>query len=102
MTAALFTQFPTAPVTTTALGNRYKSVLKNLTTAADEVTSAAAAGDFDNTPYIGTLENDGVGIAPTHDWESKLDPALLEEVEQLKADIISGAFTVDSPSSPKN
>jgi basic membrane protein A len=77
------------------------SVLKNLTTAADEVTTAAAGGDFDNTPYIGTLENDGVGIAPAHDWESKLDPALLAEVEQLKADIISGAFTVDSPSSPK-
>lgn len=31
VTAALFTQFPTAPVTTTTLGNRYKSVLKNLT-----------------------------------------------------------------------
>lgn len=78
------------------------SVLKNLTTAADEVTSAAAVGDFSNTPYIGTLENDGVGIAPAHDWESRLDPALLDEVEQLKADIISGAFQVDSPSSPKN
>jgi basic membrane protein A len=78
------------------------SVLKNLTTAAEEVTTAAGNGDFDNTPYIGTLENDGVGIAPTHEWESKLDPALLEEVEQLKADIISGAFVIDSPSSPKN
>jgi hypothetical protein len=31
VTAALFTQFPTAPVATTTLGNRYKSVLKNLT-----------------------------------------------------------------------
>jgi basic membrane protein A len=77
------------------------SVMKNLTTAAKEVTLAAAAGDFDNTPYVGTLENGGVDIAPTHDWESKLDPALLDEVAQLKADIISGTFTVDSPSSPK-
>lgn len=77
------------------------SVLKNLTTAAKEVTLAAASGDFRNTPYIGTLDNDGVGIAPTHEWESKLDPALLDEVEKLKADIISGAFVVDSPSSPK-
>ncbi|MGE3192412.1 MAG: BMP family protein [Microbacteriaceae bacterium] len=77
------------------------SVMKNLTTAAKEVTLAAANGDFDNTPYIGTLENGGVDIAPSHDWESKLDPALLDEVAQLKADIISGAFTVDSPSSPK-
>ena len=78
------------------------SVLKNLTTAAEEVTVAAGNGKFDNTAYIGTLENNGVGIAPTHDWESKLDPALLSEVEQLKADIISGAFVVDSPSSPKS
>lgn len=77
------------------------SVLKNLTTAAKEVTLAAADGDFSNTPYIGTLENDGVGIAPTHEWESKLDPALLDEVEKLKASIISGDFVVDSPSSPK-
>lgn len=78
------------------------SVLKNLTTATREVTLAAAEGSFDNTPYVGTLENNGVGIAPAHDWESKLDPALLEEVEQLKADIISGAFVVESPSSPRN
>ncbi|MDJ0334089.1 BMP family ABC transporter substrate-binding protein [Salinibacterium sp. G-O1] len=78
------------------------SVLKNLTTAANEVTLAAADGKFSNAPYIGTLENDGVGIAPTHDWESKLDAALLDEVEKLKADIISGAFVVDSPSSPKS
>ncbi|MBX3099366.1 MAG: BMP family ABC transporter substrate-binding protein [Salinibacterium sp.] len=78
------------------------SVLKNLTTAAEEVTIAAGNGKFDNSSYIGTLENNGVGIAPTHDWESKLDPALLSEVDQLKADIISGAFVVDSPSSPKN
>jgi len=77
------------------------SVLKNLTTAAEGVTLAAGKGDFDNSTYVGTLENDGVGIAPTHEWESKLDPALLKEVEQLKADIISGVFVVDSPSSPK-
>lgn len=78
------------------------SVLKNLTTAASGVTSAAAAGKFDNTPYVGTLANDGVGIAPTHDWESKIDPKLLDEVEQLKADIISGKFVVESTSSPKS
>jgi basic membrane protein A len=77
------------------------SVLKNLTKASEEVTTAASEGDFENTPYVGTLENGGVGIAPTHDWESKLDPKLLEQVKQLEADIISGAFVVTSPSSPK-
>ncbi|HEV7742296.1 MAG TPA: BMP family ABC transporter substrate-binding protein [Pseudolysinimonas sp.] len=77
------------------------SVMKNLTTAAKEVTLATADGKFDNTPYVGTLANGGVGIAPTHDWESKLDPALLDEVKQLQAAIISGDFVVESPSSPK-
>ncbi|MET1020197.1 MAG: BMP family ABC transporter substrate-binding protein [Microterricola sp.] len=77
------------------------SVLKNLTTATKEVTLAAASGDFSSTPYVGTLENDGVGIAPTHDWEERIDPALLAEVEQLKADIISGDVVVESQSSPR-
>lgn len=77
------------------------SVMKNLTLATYEVTTAAAKGDFDNTPYVGTLANGGVDIAPTHDWEAKLPASLLEEVAQLKADIISGAFVVDSPSSPR-
>ncbi|HEU4849156.1 MAG TPA: BMP family ABC transporter substrate-binding protein [Terrimesophilobacter sp.] len=77
------------------------SVLKNLTRAAQEVTLATAKGEFDNTPYVGTLANDGVGIAPTHDWEAKLDPKLLDEVQRLQADIISGAFKVESLSSPQ-
>ncbi|MFL0711606.1 MAG: hypothetical protein ACJLS2_02125 [Microcella pacifica] len=42
-----------------------------------------------------------MGIAPFHEWESQLDPELIAEVEQLKADIISGDFVVDSPSSPR-
>lgn len=78
------------------------SVLKNLTTAADEVTLAAADGSYSNAPYIGTLENGGVDIAPTHDWESRIDPALLTEVEELKQGIISGEITIDSPSSPRD
>ncbi|GLK16717.1 BMP family lipoprotein [Herbiconiux flava] len=76
------------------------SVLKNLTTAASEVTTAAGAGDFDSTPYVGTLENDGVGIAPLHDWESRIDPSVIAELDQLKADIIAGTVVVESPSSP--
>jgi basic membrane protein A and related proteins len=77
------------------------SVMKNLTTAARTVTLDAHAGDFAADPYVGTLENDGVGIAPFHEWESQLDPDLIAEIEQLKADIISGDFVVESPSSPR-
>jgi basic membrane protein A len=76
------------------------SVMKNLTTATREVTLAAFDGGFSSDPYVGTLGNGGVGIAPFHDWESKLDPALIAEVEALQQAIIAGEFVVESPSSP--
>lgn len=77
------------------------SVMKQMTDATKQIIVDAANGDFSADPYIGTLENDGVGLAPLHDWESKVDTALLDEVEQLKADIISGTIKVESPSTPK-
>lgn len=75
------------------------SVLKNLTSATRTVTTSAAEGGFDNTPYIGTLENEGVGVAPLHDWEGKVGD-LAAELEALTADIIAGDITVESPSTP--
>ena len=45
--------------------------------------------------------NDGVGLAPYHDFDSKIDAGLKAEVEQLKADIISGKIKVISPAQPK-
>lgn len=75
------------------------SVLKGIKPAVNDVvmaTSKAKKGSFDNTPYIGTLKNDGVGIAPFHDFESKVDPALKGELDALKADIISGKITLKS------
>ncbi|NYG20559.1 basic membrane protein A [Agromyces hippuratus] len=90
--------FLTAP----EFGEMYlTSVMKQMTAATKEIIVNAGNGDFSADPYIGTLENDGVGLAPLHDWESKVDPALMEEVEQLKTDIVSGEITVESPSTPK-
>ncbi len=77
------------------------SVLKQMEDATKTIIVDAANGKFDSAAYIGTLDNDGVGLAPLHDWESKVDPALVAEVDQLKADIIAGTITVDSPSTPK-
>jgi basic membrane protein A len=61
----------------------------------------SGADKFDNSPYVGTLENDGVGIAPFHDFESKVDPALQGELDTIKAGIVDGSITVESPSAPK-
>ncbi|MCU1404143.1 MAG: hypothetical protein JWQ43_446 [Glaciihabitans sp.] len=72
------------------------SVLKGIKAGVSDVVTAAANDDFDNTPYIGNLENDGVGIAPFHDFEDKVSADLQSELDAIKADIISGDITVKS------
>jgi basic membrane protein A and related proteins len=77
------------------------SVMKGMKPGVEDVTTAAAAGKFDKTPYVGTLKNDGVGLAPFHDYESKVDPALKGELDKIKAGIIDGSIKVESSASPK-
>lgn len=72
------------------------SIQKKMNASTYDAISSAATGEFDPETYIGTLENDGVGIAPLHNFEGKVDEALLAEVEALKADIISGEIKVKS------
>lgn len=77
------------------------SVMKGMKPATNDVVTQAAKGKFDSTPYVGTLKNDGVGIAPFHDFESKVDSGLQGELDKIKAGIIDGSIKVTSPSSPK-
>jgi len=77
------------------------SVEKGVDSATEAVVVDAANGNFDNTPYVGTLENSGVGLAPFHDFESKVDPGLQGELDTIKAGIVDGSITVTSPSEPK-
>ncbi|HEY9477209.1 MAG TPA: BMP family ABC transporter substrate-binding protein [Microbacteriaceae bacterium] len=77
------------------------SILKGMKAGVETVVKDAAADKFDNTAYVGTLENGGVGLAPFHSFQDKVDPALQGELDAIKKDIISGAIKVESPSSPK-
>lgn len=77
------------------------SVLKNTGDAVVEIVGSSIDGDFDNTPFVGTLENGGVDIAPYHDRASSVSAELQTELDGLRADIISGAIEVTSPSTPK-
>ncbi|TQL48696.1 nucleoside-binding protein [Homoserinimonas aerilata] len=77
------------------------SILKNTQDAVVEIIGADLDGHFDNKPFIGTLENGGVEIAPFHDRAGMVPDALQAEIDQLRADIISGALTVESASTPR-
>ncbi|WP_375405236.1 BMP family protein [uncultured Amnibacterium sp.] len=72
------------------------SVLKGIKPAVEDVVKSAATGTFDTTPYIGDLKNDGVGIAPFHDFESKVDSGLQGELDTITKSIISGDITITS------
>jgi basic membrane protein A len=72
------------------------SILKGIDVGVVDAVTQASTGDFDATPFIGTLENDGVGLAPFHDWESKVSPDLQGELDDIVAGIVDGSITVTS------
>jgi basic membrane protein A len=77
------------------------SIMKGVKAGVEDVINGAATGDFNNTPFVGTLKNDGVGIAPFHDFESKVSKSLQGELDTIKAGIIDGSIKVESPATPK-
>ncbi len=78
------------------------TVAKNISGAVRDAVLKAAKGEkLDHEPgYLGTLANDGVSLAPYHDFDSKVPAELKAEVDQIKADIIAGKITVTSPAQP--
>jgi basic membrane protein A len=76
------------------------SVEKGIAVAVKQAVLDAATGKFTGGNYIGTLSNNGVGIAPFHNFDSKVPSALKTELDQVKADIISGTIKITSPSQP--
>jgi basic membrane protein A len=77
------------------------SVTKNITDSVKDYTVKSADGTFPTGNYVGTLKNDGTGIAPYHDFDSKVPSSVKSEIDQIKADIISGKIKISSPSQPQ-
>jgi basic membrane protein A len=78
------------------------SVQKGIEASTEDVIKQAADGKFENDPYVGTLENEGVQLAPYHDQEDAVPADVKDEVDQLRQDIIDGKITVESKASPQS
>jgi basic membrane protein A len=74
------------------------SVVKQIGQAVFDTVEQAADDGFSPEPYVGTLENGGVDIAPFHDFDAQIPEDLKTRVEELREQIISGELTVESPS----
>jgi basic membrane protein A len=71
------------------------SILKNMDVAVFNAIKAVADGTFKGGTYLGTLKDNGVGIAPFHDFDAKVSADLKAEIEQARKDLIAGTITVD-------
>jgi basic membrane protein A and related proteins len=66
------------------------SIMKNMDVAVFDTISAAVEGEFEGGLYVGTLENEGVAIAPFHEFEGQVPPELATELDGLREQIIAG------------
>jgi basic membrane protein A len=74
------------------------SVMKNMDVAVKDITVAAANDEFEGGTNQGTLENDGVGIAPFHNFDDQVPQELKDRLDELKQQIIDGDIETSPPS----
>jgi basic membrane protein A len=70
------------------------SVVKGMDVSVSEAIKESIEGTFTNELYVGTLANDGVGLAPYHDFDSEIPQELKDKVDELKQGIIDGSITI--------
>lgn len=78
------------------------SVMKEIGQSVRDTVEDYVNDEFSNEPYVGTLENGGVSIAPFHDFEADVPAELVDRLAELEEEIISGERVVESPSSPQH
>ncbi len=71
------------------------SVLKNMDVAVFDAMESVVDGTFEGGIYVGTLENEGVGIAPFHDFEDEVPAEVSDAIPELIDGIIAGEISVD-------
>lgn len=77
------------------------SVTKGLTKSVEDYMQQVGSGTFPTGNYIGTLQNGGTGLAPFHDFDSKVPQNVKDALQKITSDIESGAIKITSPSQPK-
>lgn len=71
------------------------SVMKNMDVAVFDAMSSVVDGTFSGGIYVGTLENEGVGIAPFHDYEDEVPQEIKDALDELRSGVIAGDISVD-------
>lgn len=70
------------------------SVLKRMDSTVTAVIKSAMDGSFAGGLTVGTLANDGVGLAPFHAFEDAVPAELKAEIDEIRAGIIDGSISI--------
>jgi basic membrane protein A len=76
------------------------SILKNLDNSVYDTVVSVIDGTFQGGLYVGTLENDGVGLADYHEWSNDIPQELKDKIEELRQGVIDGSVSVDPTDYP--
>ena len=76
------------------------SVLKNMNVSVFETMQSVIDGTFSGGLFVGTLENEGVGIAEYHEQDANIPQELKDKIEELKQGVIDGSVSVDPADYP--
>jgi basic membrane protein A and related proteins len=82
-------QYNTYPEVKDALGT---SAAKNVDAAVYNYLKALCDGTTKAGIMTANIGNGGVGLAPYHDWESKIPQSVKDSVAKAAADLKSGAL----------
>jgi basic membrane protein A len=77
------------------------SVTKGLGKSVQTYLDKVASGTFPTGSYIGTLANGGTGLAPFHQFDSKVSGDIKSQLAKVEAGIKDGSIKITSPSQPK-
>ena len=74
------------------------SVIKEIGQSVYDTVKQGVDGKYTSEPYVGTLANKGIDIAPFHDLDSQVPADVKTKVTALKAAIMDGRLKVSSVS----
>ncbi len=88
-------QYNTYPEVQSAL---ISSAMKNVDVAVYNYLKTVADGSIKAGISTATLQNGGVGLAPFHDWDSKIPANLKARIQKASDGIKGGSIKIDLPS----
>jgi basic membrane protein A and related proteins len=68
--------------------------MKNMDVAVFDAIEAALNDEFEGGLYVGTLENEGVGIAPYNEFDDDVPQEVKDAVDEIRQGIIDGSISV--------